>query len=70
MTSHAPTYFDYLPVARSANLTGQQIDALFSAILTDYRGDQMLAELRMLRTCKAIESGHATFEQAMRDSAA
>jgi hypothetical protein len=65
-----PAFFDYLPAARDAGLSNDQIRLLYSAILKDYRGDQMLAELRMLRTCLAIQSGHATYEQAMHDNAA
>ena len=58
-------YFDYERVAREAGITPDELAQLEAATRLDYPGDQMLFELRMLRTCKAIRDGYCTVAQAL-----
>ncbi len=67
MPPSRPEYFDYLTVARDAGISDADLALLQLAIRADYPGDDMLYELRLLRTCKAIRDGHATVADALRE---
>lgn len=58
-------YYDYESVGRDAGLSPEQISALVARWQEDYPNDPMMLELRLLRTCFAIQGGHCTFQQAM-----
>lgn len=65
----SPRYFDYVGVAEQAGISGADLSAIEAAVQADYPSpfDLMLFELRMLRTCRAIASGAATVQDALRD---
>ncbi|MBX3728051.1 MAG: hypothetical protein KF858_02610 [Candidatus Sumerlaeia bacterium] len=58
-------YFDYPRVGHEAGFTDEQLAELYQRTLAEYHGDQMLAELRMLRTCSAVLRGGCTVEEAL-----
>ena len=60
-----PSYFDYATVAKQAGITADQLRVLAEAAASDYPGDQNLAELRLLRTCKAVKDGRLTAVEAV-----
>lgn len=60
-----PQYYDYESVARQAGLNADQINSLVARWREDYPEDQVLLELRLLRTCMAIKNGHCTLQQAL-----
>jgi hypothetical protein len=65
----AAVYFDYIAAAAEAGLSPGDASRLFQAALSAYHGDQMMAELRTMRACRAIASGACTLEQALQDLA-
>jgi hypothetical protein len=58
-------YFDYLGYAREAGIQPDQLAEIEALTHDEYPGDQMLFELRMLRTCKAIRDGRTTAEDVL-----
>lgn len=64
-TSRKPEYFDYVRVARSAGMREADLRAIEDRVRCDYPNDQMMFELRMLRTCTAIQDGRATVADAL-----
>lgn len=68
MSSNArnPQYFDYPAVARHAGISESDLDAIEAVVRKDHPNDLMMFELRMLRTCRAIQSGTATVQDAIR----
>ena len=61
-----PEYFDYVSIARDAGISEKDLQAIEERTRADYPGDQMMFELRMLRTCRAIAGGRATVKDALR----
>lgn len=61
-----PQYFDYPAVATAARIGESDLAAIEARVRADYPNDQMMFELRMLRTCTAIKSGAATVADALR----
>ena len=59
-------YFDYVAVATAARISEADLAAIEAHVRADYPSDQMMFELRMLRTCNAIKSGAATVADALR----
>ena len=59
-------YFDYVSVADEAGIAPEQLAALEERARPDYPGDQMMFELRMLRTCNAIRRGKVSVESVLR----
>lgn len=68
-TAPIPRYFDYPRVASEAGISDFDLAAIEAAIRVDFPSqfDDMLFELRMLRTCRAIAHGSATVQDALRD---
>ena len=60
--------FDYVTAARSAGISPQDLDRLRLAVRAEYPHDDMMFELRLLRTIKAISGGYVTVDQALSDS--
>lgn len=60
-----PEYFDFLPIAKSAGITDEQVEAMLRQTMEDYHGDRMMAELRVLRTCNAVAKGACTIAEAL-----
>ena len=58
-------YFDYEKVAREAGISPEDLEKLRHQAMDDYRGDMMMAELRLLRTCRAIRRGRCTVAEAL-----
>jgi hypothetical protein len=63
---NTPEYFDYQSVAREPGIAEADLAAIEDIARKDYPGDQMMFELRMLRTCRAIKEGQATVADALR----
>lgn len=60
-----PQYFDYPAVATQAGISESDLSAIEARVRQDFPTDQMMFELRMLRTCRAIQSGAATVKDAL-----
>lgn len=67
MSMPKPEFFDYTHLAQEAGVSDADLARLKQAIRADYPGDDMLYELRLLRTCRAIRDGHSTVAEALRD---
>lgn len=63
-----PEYFDYQSAAAEAGITPDQLATLYRLVVADYAGDLNLAELRLLRTCRAVRDGHVSAAEAIRHS--
>ena len=61
-----PRFFDYEKVAAEANIPPADLDALRRRSQDDYPNDEMMCELRLLRTCSAIRDGRCTVADALR----
>lgn len=59
-------YFDFLSYAEQAGIAEGDLERLYDKTLGEYLGDQNLAELRLMRTCKAIAEGRLTVEDALK----
>jgi hypothetical protein len=62
-----PEYFDYLSVAREGRIPEDRVRELVEVLYDFYRGDGMLAELHVLRTCKVVAEGRLTIGQAIKE---
>lgn len=49
--------FDYTGLAKNAGVSPEQLAELESHIRRDYGSDEMMVELRMLRTLRAVRDG-------------
>ncbi len=58
-------YFDYETVAREAGIPPAALEALRALVRRDFPDDDMMFELYLLRSCKAIGDGHVTLEAAL-----
>ncbi|MCA9288287.1 MAG: hypothetical protein KDA05_06875 [Phycisphaerales bacterium] len=58
-------YFDYRRVAREAGVSDADLGEIEAAVRTEYPGDRMMAELRLLRTMRAIRDRFATVADAL-----
>ena len=59
-------FFDYERVAADAGISPADLDALRQRVQADYANDEMMCELRLLRTCHAIAAGKCTIADALR----
>ncbi|MEK7755967.1 MAG: hypothetical protein AAB385_02025 [Planctomycetota bacterium] len=57
--------FDYHSLAQRLSIPTETIAKLEDCVRAQYGSDQMMFELRMLRTLEAIAQGAATLEQAI-----
>ena len=62
-------YFDYEAVGRAAGLTPEQVRQVADVVRRDYRADQMLFELHVLRACRAIRDGVVSLAEVIRETA-
>lgn len=60
-----PRFFDYERVAREAGIADDDLNRLRESVRADHPNDDMLYELRLLRTCKAIKRGRCTIAEAL-----
>ncbi|MBL8874786.1 MAG: hypothetical protein JNM86_03205 [Phycisphaerae bacterium] len=65
MIPRNPLYFNYPSVATQAGISESDLSAIETRVRQDFPNDQMMFELRMLRTCRAIQSGTATVTDAL-----
>lgn len=59
-------FFDYERVAAEAGISPADLDALRRRVQADYANDEMMCELRLLRTCHAIAAGKCTVADALK----
>lgn len=59
-------YFDYKSVAKQASISPQKLDALQKLVRQEFPQDDMMYELHLLRACMAIQQGHTTIDEALR----
>lgn len=59
-------YFDYLSYARQAGIADDDLQKLYDLTIAEYSGDENLAELRLMRTCKAIAEGRISLADALK----
>ena len=60
--------FDYRPLAAELHLTREQLQSLELSVKHDYPKDEMMQELRMLRTLRAIRDGRQTLEGVLMEA--
>lgn len=58
-------YFDYQKLVDELNINPQQLKELEQLVREDYQGDEMMFELRMLRTLSAIKEGALDIKEAL-----
>lgn len=58
-------FFDYEAAAREADIPPSDLAALETRVRGEYAGDEMLAELRLLRICTAVREGKCSLAEAM-----
>ena len=61
----APRYFDYRDAAREARIDADQLKLIERMFRADYPADDMLYELHVLRTCRAIRQGLTTLDAVL-----
>jgi len=61
--------FDYHSLAQRLSIPTEALAKLEDCVRAQYGSDEMLFELRMLRTLEAIAQGAATLEQVIREFA-
>ncbi|MBI4557143.1 MAG: hypothetical protein HY706_06120 [Candidatus Hydrogenedentes bacterium] len=61
------TYFDYERVAKDAGFTAENLAELSRLVRSEFPQDDMLYELHMLRSCKAVRDGVVTIEEVIHD---
>ena len=59
------TMFDYRELAKRLCIGGGELGELEACVRAQYDPDEMMAELRMLRTLQAIEDGALTLAEAV-----
>jgi len=59
--------FDYRLLAERAGLSSDALRELETCVRRQYGSDEMMIELRLLRTLQAICEGAATLKDAMRE---
>jgi len=59
--------FEYQSLARRAGLSTEALGELESCVRRQYGSDEMMIELRLMRTLQAILEGAATFDDALRE---
>jgi hypothetical protein len=57
--------FDYQRLADGLGVPAERLAELVALVRRQYGSDEMLAELRVLRTLKAIEDGGVSLAEAM-----
>ena len=62
--------FDYSKSAGAAGVSPEQLEQLERCIRQQYGSDEMLIELRMLRTLRAVQEGAVSIDDAIRDLSA
>jgi hypothetical protein len=60
-----PRFFDYETVATEAGIPPGDLEALSQRVRADHPHDEMMFELRMLRTCTAIRDARCTLAEAL-----
>lgn len=60
-----PEFFDYETLAERLRIAADQLGELEGIVRGQYGRDQMLFELRMLRSLRAIEVGKTTIDAAI-----
>jgi hypothetical protein len=73
LQSRVLRHFDYVGIARDAGMTEAELSAIERGTRAEYGSDDMLYELRMLRTCRAIRNHQTTVQHVLaelRDSEA
>jgi hypothetical protein len=58
--------FDYQAVARELHVPPEQLAELEAVVRSQYGSDEMLFELRMLRTLDVVAEGRLTLPEAIR----
>ena len=61
--------FDYQPLAQRLGIPTEALAKLEDCVRSQYGSDQMMFELRMIRTLEAVAQGAATLEQAIQEFA-
>jgi hypothetical protein len=57
--------FDYQKLARAAGVSAKKLEQLESVVRRDYGSDEMMVELRMLRTLRAVRDGAVSIDDAI-----
>lgn len=65
--AHQVLFFDYPGVAREAGIAEEELARLVEMIEAEWGGDQMMAELHLLRACLVVQEGHATIDQLLEE---
>jgi hypothetical protein len=58
-------FFDYDQVAAEAGITDDELEQICAHFRTEFPGDDMMADLHILRACNTVLEGAATVEQVL-----
>ena len=70
MDSVMQTLFDYAKLAGEAGVSADQLAELERLVRQDYGSDEMMIELRLLRTIQAIRDGVLSVDEALAELSA
>ena len=59
-------FFDYEKVSREAGISAADLGAICRLVREDYPTDDMMFELRVMRTCRAIGEGFTTVDAVLK----
>ncbi len=62
--------FDYTAAAHRAGIAGDKLERLAAIMRAEFPGDEMMAELHILRAVLAVERGEASLEDILRQEVA
>ncbi|GAH93022.1 unnamed protein product [marine sediment metagenome] len=61
--------FDLEEAKRESGLSAHQFAQLEERVRVEFEGDEMMFELHLVRTIKALKEGRVTLEEALSESA-
>lgn len=58
-------FFDYVTIAKRAGISREELAQLREVIYSEFRSDEMMADLHLLRVVRSVERGDATIEEIL-----
>ena len=58
-------FFDYPKIAREAGIPEDKLRALVESVRAEWGSDEMMADLHILRACKAIRDGRVKLDEVL-----
>jgi hypothetical protein len=61
-------FFDYPRIAQEAGIPPDKLDRLIRVIREEFPGDDMMADLHIMRACRVVRDGHATIDEVLAEA--